>query len=87
MTWNSSWLIFAATIVLSNAGCAFLTTKNDDTVTGKVYISDPRQGGIVRAQTGEVIPYSKTKGFYSISPDDLELFLAQWEAAQQCEKK
>lgn len=69
--WRSS---LVSSVLFLTPGC-----KEPDAVRGKIYISDPRQGGIVRSQVGELIPYAKTKGFYCISGEDLELFLIEWE--------
>jgi hypothetical protein len=80
VNWKNSWLIFAVII-------ATLVSCKREEVQGRVYISDPRQGGIARAQVGELIPYSKTAGFYCISPEDLELFMVEWEAAQNADKQ
>lgn len=77
--WKICSLSFLATL-LSN--CAAI-----ETVQGKVYVSDPHQHGIVRSQAGELIPYEKTKGFYCISPEDLELFLVEWENSKRADRE
>jgi hypothetical protein len=54
---------------------------------GKVYISFPDRGGLVREQAKELIPYEKSHGYYCISPEDLELFLIEWEHSQQIDRE
>lgn len=41
----------------------------------KVYYSDPDQGGLVRKQANEVIPYAATKGYFALNPSDAEALL------------
>jgi hypothetical protein len=40
----------------------------------RVYISQPERG-LVRQQSGEVIPYHESGGYYCVSGDDMENLL------------
>ena len=85
MNWKHCSLSLAASLVLS--ACVSTGPSKDEVAYGKVYISLPDKGGLVRAQENELIPYAKSQGFYCISPEDLELFLVEWEAAQKADKE
>jgi len=40
-----------------------------------VYASDPLQGGLVRAQGGEIIPYQESQNYMCVSKQDLKTIL------------
>lgn len=51
----------------------------------KVYVSKPDQGGAVRSQSREVVPYASTDGWFMIAPSDLEQIVI--EASQRLENQ
>lgn len=79
------WKLVTRAILRNFACLSFLLVLTSCASTGggftpspvKFYVSKPKQGGIVRAQAGERIPYADTDGWIVVSPDDMELLILE----------
>lgn len=59
-----------ALLVASLWGCAHSTRV-------PIYVSMPEQGGLVRKQADEIIPYAKTRGFFCTTPQGMEVIIIE----------
>lgn len=65
--WKNSFqrlVIVCASLI--NSGCASGPAL-------KIWVSRPEDGGLVRRQDKAVLPYPETKGYFCVSPKDLNL--------------